>query len=117
MPVVTQLLDIPDVGVGPGPFPSVGWTAGTLSSLTRAGMAVGTNQADLCILLESATGTDPITPQNPNQCGYFYGGAGSKTADALALTAAAFYAILRYPPPTGTSGPTTGAKFELQGTP
>jgi hypothetical protein len=115
MPVATQFLPIPDVGAGTGPWASA-WIPGTLSSLTRAGMAVATGPADLCILLVSATGADPINEANPNQVGYFYGGNGSQSAPELGLQAAAFYAIIRYPPPKGTKGPTAGAQFELQGT-
>lgn len=116
--MVTQLLPVPDVGIGKGPFPSPAWILGTLDELDRLGLAVATNPADLVVLLVSATGStilDPITEDNPNQVGYFYGAEPSISADSLDATACTYYALLRYPPPEGTSGPTVGAVFELQG--
>lgn len=90
-----------------------------MSHLLRLGLAVATNQADVVVLLVSATGTDPITEDNPNQVGYFYGAEPSISANSIDATACTFYALLRYPPPEGTSGtpPTVGTTFELQGHP
>jgi hypothetical protein len=122
MPILPQILIVPDVAGPPAPYyPSLTWTAATLSKLTRLGFGVNTNQADIAVLLGSATGTDPITPDNQNQLGTFYGGAGSQTPDVQNIRACAFYAFIRYPPPAGTQDPpailpTVSAPFEMQGT-
>ena len=90
----------------------------------RRGLAGATS---LCgntagILLGSATGTDPITADNPNQLGIFVGGVALQSAILAGPTAYAYYAFLRYPPPAGTQEPTdrvpptAGATFQMQGT-
>jgi hypothetical protein len=116
-----QILPVPDVGVGAGPWAS-GWIPATVASVGRLGLAVATNQADLIILLGSAIGTEPIDVTNPleiqNQLGTFYGGAGSQNADVQNISGCAYYAFVRFAPPQGTQDPqaippTVGATFEI----
>ena len=113
---LSQTLLVPDVGVGPGPFPSPAWIAGTLSDLTRLGLEVAATNDDIVTVLCSGVGglLDPINEANPNILGSFVGG-GMKPADLSHATACVYYAFLRYPPPPGGT-PTVGLTFEMVGT-
>ena len=111
--LVVQTLAIPDVGVGPGPFPSPGWTATTIGTLTRLGISnFDATDSDLVVLLGAAVNTDPIDATNPNVVASFQG-SGLKAADLMHATACAFWAILRYKPTVGT--PTAGLSLDLLG--
>jgi len=114
MAIVVNRFAVPDVGVGPGPFPSPGWVAGTIASLSRLGLTAGTS-ADQVVLLGSATGTDPIDASNPNRLGGFAGNEGSKAPILTHASACPFYAVLRYAPSPSEGPPTVGMSFELQG--
>jgi hypothetical protein len=111
-----QYLAVPNVGVGPGPFPGI-WVASTISTLTRLGLGPGTTSADRILLLGSATGADPIDAQNPNRLGFFFGDQPNEAPILKHASACPFYAILRYPPLPNTGAPKIGAVFVLQGKP
>ena len=116
MAFVVKELDVPDVGVGPGPFPSPGWIAGNIVVLTRLGFGIGATEADQIKLLFSPDGAGPIVEANPDVMGGYSGQTGSQDPGLTHATACPFYAILRYPPLPGTGAPQVGAKFYLQGT-
>ena len=116
MAFVAQEIDVPDVGVGPGPFPSPGWIAGHIVVLTRLGFGIGASGADKITLLFSVDGVGPIDASNPNIMGGYSGETGSQDPGLTYATACPFYAILRYPPTFGEGTPQVGAKFYLQGT-
>ena len=117
VPVAIDYLAVPDVGVGPGPFPGP-WVAATnVATLTRLGVGPGATSADRVLLLGSATGTDPIDAENPNKLGFFSGGQPNQAPILTHASACPFYAVLRYPPPVGAGAPQIGMSFLLQGKP
>jgi len=114
--IVEAFFTIPDVGVGPGPFPSLEWfPITTFDTLTRLGWEAGGALADYVVVLVSATGLDPILQSNPNTIGTFNGFAGQKSPVLTHSTAAPFVSFLRLVPPEGSGAPSVGAKFIFQG--
>ena len=94
--LLVQTLAIPDVGVGPGPFPSPAWTATTIGTLTRFGILnFFADDSDFVVLLGAAVNTDPIDGTNPNIIASFRG-PGLKPPELQHATACAFWALLRY---------------------
>ena len=113
---LAQILLVPDVGVGPGPWPSL-WIPATFGTLTRLGLSVVATGADQVILLGSGLGApDPIDLTNPNRIATLTG-PGMRAADLLKFASACvFYALLRMPPPNGGT-PTPALNFEMIGAP
>jgi hypothetical protein len=114
---LAQIIVVPDVGVGPGPWPSPAWVPAGFATLTRLGLEVAATGADRVILLGSGIGPgDPIDLTNPNRIAYFTG-PGMHAAELLKFASAcSFYAFLRMPPPNG-GAPTVNLNFEMIGTP
>ncbi len=110
--IFAQAFPVPNASAS-GPVAS-GWFRARVGAVALVGLSEGTNEADLVMLLGSATGAEVVDPTNQNQVATLPGG---QTAQPIAdgFGNWAYYAVLRYPAPAGTQGPSTGVVVELQG--
>jgi hypothetical protein len=116
---IVQILPVPDVGAGDGPWASPAWIAGSLATITRLGLATNATNADRVALLGSAVGpgggavaADPIDLSNPNLIASFTG-PGMLPRELLKFASSCpYYAIVRLPPANGEA-PTSGLSLEM----